>query len=82
MRVSSRFNTENMGCEICGRSSCTKSFHSLDEQDNFDNVADEIKERAKRIISNKVNHLTGNYDENDVYWVRLDEVISAIEDYS
>ena len=71
-----------MGCEICGRSSCTKSFHSLDEQDNFDNVADEIKERAKRIISNKVNHLTGNYDENDVYWVRLDEVISAIEDYS
>lgn len=71
-----------MGCEICGRSSCTKSFHSLEEQDNFDNVADEIKERAKRIISNKVNSLTGNYDENDVYWVRLDEVISVIEDYS
>ena len=71
-----------MACEICGRGACTRSFHSLEEQNNFDNVADEIKERAKRVISNKVNRLTGNYDENDVYWVRLDEVISAIDDYS
>ena len=71
-----------MSCEICGRSSCTKSFHSLEEQENFDNVADEIKERAKRIITNKVNRLTDNYDENDVYWVKLEEVISAINDFS
>lgn len=71
-----------MSCEICGRSACTKSFHSLEEQENFDKVADQIKERAKRIITNKVNRLIGNCDENDVYWIRLDEVISAIDDYS
>lgn len=71
-----------MSCEICGKSSCTKSFHSLEEQDNFDNVADKIKERAKKIITNKVDRLIGYYDEDDVYWVRLDEVISAIGDYS
>lgn len=23
-------------CEICGRSSCTRSFHSLSEQEEFD----------------------------------------------
>lgn len=25
-----------MACEICGRNACTRSFHSLDEQDEFD----------------------------------------------
>jgi hypothetical protein len=26
-----------MACEICGRCSCTRCFHSLEEQDEFDN---------------------------------------------
>jgi hypothetical protein len=26
-----------MACEICGRSSCTRCFHSIEEQDEFDN---------------------------------------------
>ncbi len=26
-----------MACELCGRSSCTRCFHSLDEQEEFDN---------------------------------------------
>lgn len=25
-----------MSCELCGRNSCTKSFHSSDEQDMYD----------------------------------------------
>jgi len=25
-----------MACEICGRSSCTRCFHSLSEQEEFD----------------------------------------------
>lgn len=25
-----------MACEICGRTSCTRSFHSLEEQEEFD----------------------------------------------
>ena len=25
-----------MGCKICGRSSCTESFHSLEEQEEFE----------------------------------------------
>ena len=29
-----------MSCEICGRSSCTRSFHSFDAQDRFDNPED------------------------------------------
>lgn len=36
-----------MSCEICGRGSCTRSFHSLAAQDEFDNPvtdADRIAE--------------------------------------
>lgn len=25
-----------MSCEICGRGACTRSFHSLEDQDRFD----------------------------------------------
>ena len=28
---------DKMACEICGRSSCTRSFHSLQDQEDFDN---------------------------------------------
>lgn len=26
-----------MACQICGRSACCRSFHSLEEQEDFDN---------------------------------------------
>ena len=71
-----------MGCEICGRSSCTRSFHSLREQSEFDNNADEIKERAKRVILTRLDRIKGVYDEDDVYWVKIDDVISVVENYS
>lgn len=29
-----------MGCEICGRSSCTKSFHSLEAQERHDQAVE------------------------------------------
>lgn len=76
------FNFKTMSCEICGRRACTRSFSFIRGTRHFDNIADDVKERVKRIITNKVNRLTGDYDENDVYWVRLEDVISVIDDYS
>lgn len=69
-----------MGCEICGRGACTRSFHSLEEQEEFDRVnkTDEIKERLKNIIERQVNRLTGDYIEDD-YYVRLSDVIDVIQ---
>lgn len=69
-----------MGCEICGRGACTRSFHSLEEQEEFDrlNKTDEIKERLKNIIERQVNRLKGDYIEDD-YYVRLSDVIDVIQ---
>ena len=69
-----------MGCEICGRGACTRSFHSLEEQEEFDRVnkTDEIKERLKSIIERQVNRLKGDYIEDD-YYVRLSDVIDVIQ---
>ena len=70
-----------MSCEICGRNSCTASFHSIEEQQNFDEIADNIKDRAKKSISNMVNRLHGHYHGN-IYYIKLEDVLKAIDDYS
>ena len=45
-----------MSCEICGRVSCTRSFHALEEQERHDETygkyedkIDELKDRVKRL---------------------------------
>lgn len=70
----------NMGCEICGRNNCCKSFHSLEEQQNFDNVADTIKDRCREIIKRKVERVNSFYDNHDNVVVILEEVIQVIDD--
>lgn len=37
-----------MSCDICGRSSCTESFHSLEEQKRYEKVC-EAFERARQL---------------------------------
>jgi len=70
-----------MGCEICGRSNCTRIFHSLEEQSEFDrdNKTDEIKDRLRNIISRGVNRLRGEY-VGDEYYVNLSDVVNVIND--
>jgi hypothetical protein len=70
-----------MGCEICGRSSCTKSFHSLEEQNEYSNVAEEVLERVKRNISYFLNRLPCEEIENEV-WIKLEDAIKIVEDYN
>jgi len=66
-----------MGCEICNKSSCTRSFHSLDEQQDFDSVADGIKERIGRLINIEVNRLSYQEIDSEVY-VSLSDVTNII----
>lgn len=30
---------KEMSCAICGRSSCTRSFHALEEQEQYDRIS-------------------------------------------
>jgi len=70
-----------MSCEICGRNNCTASFHSLEEQSNFNDLADEIKDRAIRILNKRVDKLDGCYIGDD-YYVKLKDVQDTISDYN
>jgi len=71
-----------MSCEICGRNSCVKSFHSLEEQSDFDNIADDIKDRMRSYLSNKINRLSCYEVEGESgYFVNLDDVIGIIDYY-
>ena len=69
-----------MGCEICGRSSCCSSFHSAEEQQAFDDIADKVKDKAISVISNRVKSIDGHY-HGDNYYVKLDDVVKIIEGY-
>lgn len=70
-----------MSCEICGKGSCTSSFHSIEDQESFDNVADKVKDRLKEQISSKLNRLNYAYIDGTV-WIKLDEADAAIEECS
>lgn len=75
-----------MGCEICGRNSCTKGFHSIEEQQLFDKIADDIKDRMGQTLAYRINGLKtisnyGDNDDNEDY-VKLSDVISIIDGYS
>lgn len=67
-----------MACEICGRNSCTRSFHSLEEQEAFDNIADAVKERCRRIIHAEVRLIDGEHGKDDAYMVDLNKVLEVI----
>lgn len=69
-----------MGCEICGRSSCTRSFHDLNEQQDFDNIADKIKDTMRDSLKSKINRLCGE-TINEAEYVMLDDVIRIINNY-
>ncbi len=68
-----------MACEICGKSSCCRPFHSLEEQEEFDNIADEVKERCRRIIWNEINSLEDENCNEDKYLIDLDKALKAVD---
>lgn len=70
-----------MGCEICGRNTCTRSFHSLEEQGEFDNVADEVKERMRSILIGQIERLQDKGKDEEEVLVSLSEVIDVINSY-
>ena len=48
-----------MSCRICGRNSCTESFHSLEEQDQYE----EKDGRLVRKNPNETEELLGGTNE-------------------
>lgn len=68
-----------MACEICGRNSCCKSFHSIEEQDAFDDIAEKALSNIQKELKNKLSRLIGHYHGNN-YYVKLDDISSIIDD--
>ena len=71
-----------MSCEICNRNNCTRSFHSIEEQSDFDKNADAVKDRMKDVLKRQIERLT-DYASSDekMHLVDLKEVIDVIDSY-
>jgi hypothetical protein len=70
-----------MACEICGRNNCTRSFHPLGEQSSFDDIADEVKDRMRAVLKDRISRLKDFGQDTDKYLVDVSDVISIIDDY-
>lgn len=70
-----------MACEICGENNCTRSFHALDEQSNFDDVADKVKDRMKKVLKRQIERLKDHSTDEGNYLIDLSEVIDIIDSY-
>ena len=68
-----------MGCEICGRSSCMKSFHSLEEQEEFDSKFGDIKSDYESKILKKIERLFWEEIDGDLY-IKKSEVEEIASD--
>lgn len=69
-----------MACEICGRNSCTRSFHSLENQSEYDEQVDKVKGGLKDKLLSGLKRLQDYYDEEDVHCASVSDVESLIED--
>jgi hypothetical protein len=38
-----------MACKICGRSSCTESFHNIEEQELYDIIVDDFRDEFREL---------------------------------
>ena len=68
-----------MSCEICGRNNCCRSFHSFEEQEEYDRTAENLKDR----ILNKANYAfqrlsTYTFENDDDIYVKYSDVEDLI----
>jgi hypothetical protein len=69
-----------MSCKICGRSICTESFHSLQDQEDHEKTFGIVKDRMRQSFIGQINRLDKEEINGDIY-VRIDQVTDIIESY-
>lgn len=72
-----------MSCEICGKTSCSKSFHSIDEQSQHEEIIEQAISNLKQKLINKINRSAfwmDNEEGEEKEVLNLNDVINIIED--
>jgi len=72
-----------MACEICGRNNCCRSFHSLEEQQRFDDIINPYKDHIQGEINYELKRLDRYYKEDiedGELYVKLSDVESMVSD--
>ena len=66
-----------MGCRICGRGSCTQSFHSLEEQQEHEEIYGMWEDKIEE-LNNEIKKL--KKDNNKMYNLLTDEQMVEFEE--
>lgn len=70
-----------MSCEICGRNSCTRSFHSLEAQERFDELKNNPIAGEKMTNAEAEQEFQYILDNNNIHKYEEDDLDIFIEDY-
>lgn len=70
-----------MSCRICKRSSCTESFHSIEEQEELEIALDDLKEKIRDKVLTAIRSTDGEWFRwnGERYFLDHDELINKIE---
>jgi hypothetical protein len=69
-----------MACKICGRGNCTESFHSIQDQNDFEETFGVVKDRMRNSLIRQISRLDKE-EINGFIYIKLDEVLDIIEQY-
>ena len=70
-----------MSCEICGRNSCTRSFHSLEMQERFDRIKNNPNYGRAMLYSEAKQQFEYMIENELLYIYNIEELEDWIEDY-
>ena len=59
---------------------CTRALHPLEEQNEFDSIADEVKHRMKSVIKRQIDKLRA-VEVDGEYFVLLSSVTDIVDSY-
>lgn len=70
-----------MACRICKRTSCTESFHSIEEQEQLELCIDDLKEEIRDKILTAIRSTDGEWFQwnGERYFIEYDVIIDKIE---
>lgn len=70
-----------MSCKICGRYSCTESFHSIEEQNEFEKYGNELDRYSRRDLIELLKEVDLLKGENEILREIVSEYKYLVKDF-
>jgi hypothetical protein len=71
---------DRMSCKICGRNNCTQSFHTCEEQTEFDISEEKTISRIKNQLIKQIQRLKDCVEQDNKQYINYEDVEKIISE--